>query len=593
MLEDLTVTPPEISVPSMESLGGPKGWEWRGPQQALIDRIANSDKRFVLLQAEPGIGKTAIAWGLSKVARGRTCILVHTRQLQRQYLKDFELPLIEGRAHYTCRVTGMEASTAPCASGVKCEHKGDRHRFLGWLQMPDCEYYLAKAQAGMAKVSIHNYAYWLTETKSAIKRNSSSDFSDVDWIVCDEAHDLQSVLMDFNKIRFEQNELYRLGLSRVPLDNNFETLQEWSSEARWKAMGQHDSLAEKLRDQGLYIPLWHEEADPTQEGIEEGVAITDDMRNDLRQLRRNASVLEKLEEAYAGPLRSEDTLNNFWAIDRISDKKEVAFGPLYAHLGMKQVQGAANKVLLMSAYLAPKMLIPMLGLNPDDCDIIEAPPMYDRRSSLFVSTPVLPMSFKTSQAEWKRVVKVIDEIIDWHAPKSGIVIVPSKRLRNIVVEYSRHGSKLITYEGQRNLQYGDLTKDQAIAKLKREGMKKQSVLVGQSISTGVDLPYVIDFSVIVKLAYPPMEDPVLKERMKRDSFFQPYSVMCELVQAAGRSKRAPDHDCTTYILDKHFTRFWARYKGYFPKWFNQYLVDGRKLMPERIEALRKKGVPIG
>lgn len=572
-----------ILVPGMEMLGGPEGWQWRGPQQALVERIANSDKDIILLQAEPGIGKTSIAWGLSKVANGNTCILVHTRQLQRQYLRDFDLAMIEGRRHYQCKVTGFDANGAPCSLGVRCEHKGVRRGKI-YMEAPDCHYYLAKMKAGQAKVSVHNYAYWLTETDT---NGPYSDFTGVDWIVCDEAHDIQSVLMEFDKIRFEQNELYRLGLQRVPLSDDFKELKEWANETFWYALEFHTEAVDKLRALGLPVPYWGEESEGDY--ISEGIKFDDEIRNNLRQLRRFDEFLTKINDAKAGPLYKEENLRDFWVVDRTTNRREVAFGPLYATRGMSKIRRAANKVLLMSAYLAPKLLIPMLGLDPDECDVIEAPPMYDRRSSLFVTMPAARMSFKTTQHEWGRVTKVIDEIIDRHTG-SGIIIVPSKRLRNIIRDNTRHQDKIITYEGQYDLRMGDLTKDQALDQLRRLSKREQKVLIGQSISTGVDLPYVIDFSIIVKLAYPPMEDPVLKERMKRDKLFQPFSVLCELVQAAGRSKRAPDHDCTTYILDGHFIRFWGRYREFFPNWFNKFLVDGKKLLPDMVEDLRKKGI---
>ena len=572
----------------MEKLGGPDGWEWRGPQQALVDRIANSKKDIVLLQAEPGIGKTSIAWGLSQVAEGDTCILVHTRQLQRQYLRDFHLAMIEGRRHYKCKVTGAEAFGAPCSLGARCDHKGKKNQF-GWVRTPDCDYYLTKMKAEQAKVSVHNYAYWLTETEATADRSA---FTGVDWIVCDEAHDIQSVLMDFSKIHFDQSELFRLNLDRVPLSDDYEGLTNWQEDTFWTARERHEELVRKLRASGIHVPHWGQDPrEDSDDSVYEGIEINDEMKADLGSLRTYHDLMTRLVEAGSGPLRNEgQDLQKYWIIDRKTNRKKVTFAPLYANLGMRKIRAAANKVLLMSAYLAPKLLIPMLGLKPEDCDVIEAPPMYNRRSSPFAYLPVTKMSFKTPDYEWKRVTKVIDELIDTHAPDSGIIIVPSKRLRNTIFEASRHQDKLITYEGEKDLGFGDLTKDRALDKLRYDAKRGQAVLLGQSISTGVDLPYVIGFSIIVKLAYPPMEDPVLKVRMEKDPAFQPYSVLCTLVQSAGRSKRAEDHDCVTYILDGHFMRFFKRYNDDFPGWFKNYLLDGKRLRPQLVADLRTKGV---
>ena len=573
-----------IAVPEIQELKGPKGWEWRGPQQELIERIANSDKPVVLLQAEPGIGKTSIAWGLSQIAKGNTSILMHTRQLQRQYLRDFNLKMIEGRRHYQCKVTHREANGAPCSFGVKCDHKGKKTFGVGWTSKPDCHYYLAKMEAEEAKATVHNYAYWLTETQS----NVESAFTGIDWIVCDEAHDLQTVLMDFYKIRFDQTELHRLDFDRVPLSDDFDNLIKWQKATHTKAYLKHTETVRQLRSAGFPVPWrW---SDGTSGTVRESTTFDAEASRLFGELRVYAAILDKLDKLNTGPLQTPEKFKDEWVIDRVSNRKQATFAPLYADAGMRHIRRSANKVLLMSAYLAPDLLIPMLKLDPNDCEVIEAPPMYDRGSSPFVFMPTTKMSFKTTQHEWKRVTKVIDEIIDTHAPKSGIIIVPSRRLRNTIAENSRHRGHIITYEGEANRGFDDLTKDRALDRLRYESKSGQAVLIGQSIATGIDLPYVIGFSIIVKLAFPPLQDPIIKARTQKDKHFQPYHILCQLVQAAGRSKRAEDHDCVTYILDAHFQRFYAQQRKSFPAWFSDYLVDGRKLMTKFVSDLKRKGV---
>ena len=573
----------QITIPNMEELGGPDGWQWREPQQELVERIVNTDKKVVLLQAEPGIGKTSVAWGLTKAALGRCCVLVHTRQLQRQYTRDFEdLKLLEGRSHYGCKVTGTLAEGAPCAYGVKCEHKGVKY-FKNWVQKPDCEYYLAKMEAEENKASILNYAYWLTETKT---RPNLSMFTGLDWIVCDEAHDLQAVLMQFDEVTFNQRELYKMDLKRVPNTDNFYELADWKVENLRTSLYRHNDLVAKLQDAGLPIEYYGGEDSP-EGSISEGFVFTDEIVKDLGEVRQLTDMLNRL---YDAPLQNEEALDNYWVIDRERDKNEVSFRPLYGYRGMNRLQAASEKLLLMSAFLAPKMLMPNLGLKEEDCEVIEAPPMYDRRKSLFVSLPVTRMSFKTPDYEWRQTTQVIDEIIDLHADESGIVIVPSVRLRDTIMRHTKYPEKFITYEGNYKRAFGEHTKDSAIAELIKVGRKEQKILLGQSISTGVDLPHVIGFSIVVKLAFPPMQDLALSKRMEHDKFFQPYMIICTLVQSAGRSKRAHDHECVTYILDGHFINFWGRYKQFFPEWFNKYLVDGRKLMPNMVRTLVSKGV---
>ena len=568
--------------------GAPIGWNWRGQQRELVERILNSDKRVVLLQAEPGIGKTTIAWALSQLVQGQSSVLVHTRQLQRQYINDFkEMALLEGRRHYTCLIDNETTDRAPCTYGIKCEHKGSKE-FYGWAQDPTCPYFKAKQNAEINKSVILNYAYWLTEVKG---NEDDSVFASRSLLVCDEAHDLQTTLMDFDTVTFIQSELYKLKLERVPSTNEYLDLQDWTLSNINKAESFYNSIVYSLSMKGIYIPRYGSRtADGGETTVEDTAIFAGDVSTDFRKLREYRNILTKLLDL---PTRRADAAAfDDYVIDRETKRTEVSFRPIYGNKSMSMIKRSADKILLMSAFLAPTMLMHNLRLKKEECEIIDAPPVYNRDRSPFVSLPITKMSYRTSDYEWQQVTRAIDEIIDKHE-ECGIIIVPSLKLRDTIKQYSRHRAKFITYEAQSNQSFGSLTKDEAIAYLRkanREG--DQKILLGQSISTGIDLPYTIGFSIIVKLAYPPRNNPAFMERMKRDQMFQPYMVICNLVQGAGRSKRAEDHDCTTYILDGHFLTFWKRYHKHFPNWFNNYVVDGRKLLPDVVKRLRSKGVDL-
>ncbi len=104
----------------------PNDWEWREAQEDLTHRIIDSTARVVVIQAEPGIGKTLPPLAAMIHAKKRGYALVQTRQLERQYLRDHaSLVLMEGRSHFKCPIGYKSAAEAPCTAGVDCDLSGE------------------------------------------------------------------------------------------------------------------------------------------------------------------------------------------------------------------------------------------------------------------------------------------------------------------------------------------------------------------------------------------------------------------------------------------------------------------------------------
>jgi Rad3-related DNA helicase len=568
------------TVPPLEQIPhAPKGWGWRGGQQELVQRVINSPKKIVLLQAETGTGKTLLAWSLMMASKKKGQILVNTRQLERQYLRDFDnLIMMEGRSHFTCNVTGEPADGAPCTIGVQCQ-----------LKKFGCNYFSHKYAAMRNQIVVHNYAYFLLETRS-----QHSAFDKTEWLICDEAHTIQQVLMDAEIITISKARARRLGLTQPP--STLMDIHAWAAAAIQNTLlPRATELEAEANDLGILMGDDEEmDAYDRLSGIDDQSKLTE---NQSRVIRGIKEVRGMIQQFYELILIKPEAEGIEWVVDAVSDPRRVQIKPLFGAKGFQRIsEMASEKIVLMSAYLAPQLLVQNLGLDPNEVEIIEADKIFDRTNSPIYFMPVVKMNHSTSDAEWQRVTRVIDALIDKFAPKSGMVHVPSVKLRNTILKYSRHKGKMIVYDGISHFarQEGALTKDEAIdAFANGEG---QRVLLGQSISTGVDIPYVPEFNIIVKLAFPSIADPALKARMAVDKGYYPFLTMCEIVQAVGRGKRADDHDATTVILDLQFKWFHASNRQHFPAWFNDSLVrDGWGKFPDAQrfrQELMKVGVVI-
>lgn len=539
----------------------PPSWGWRRGQRELAQRIADSPKKIIMLEAECGTGKSLIPIAAARSMGHPVLVLVQTIQLQEQYLRDFEgATLLKGRRHYTCNKTDKAADRAPCTIGYKCSLKGYWDRATGTPQsVPECHYFRAKAEARLAPISIQNYAYWLGESSG-----TRSIFARQPIIVCDEAHELDQILMSAATMEVTTARLSALDIIPPKDTATIAAWKEWAQRVSPELATWLDS--ERGRLQAAGVDVGDAEDDPGRE--EENFEVKDiDAQIEKFKMARE---LYEILEGIVSSVTEED-----WVLDQKTYKTGAVhwfFKPIFGKYGFKRLLAAAtHKIILMSAFLAPDMLIRTLGLDPEDVDVIEAPRTFDRTKSPIYFLPTRKMSFKSTENELRYVIGVMDEIIDFYKPKKGIIHVPSVGLRDKLLRYSRHRMDFIHYEGSgsANASPTALDKDGALQVFQRPGF---SILLGQSVSTGVDLPYLAEWQIIPKIWFAPIDDPAIAARKERDKDFYPYHTICQIVQATGRVKRAADHDGPTVILDEQFRWFYQRHRESFPQWFRDALI---------------------
>ncbi|RLJ03691.1 MAG: hypothetical protein DRP08_03245 [Candidatus Aenigmatarchaeota archaeon] len=80
---------------------------WRKYQRETVEAVLKSEKPFVLLSAPTGSGKSLIAVSLGllwhKLKGEKVIITTKDTDLQKQYEKDFNIPVIMGRKNYPCQ----------------------------------------------------------------------------------------------------------------------------------------------------------------------------------------------------------------------------------------------------------------------------------------------------------------------------------------------------------------------------------------------------------------------------------------------------------------------------------------------------------
>lgn len=153
-------------LPSDYSLP-PKFTSYRPSQLVALDRISESDKKYILLQAPTGSGKSLVASTLQKMLSTRVLYVCKTIQLQQQFKSDFPYAeLLMGRANYPVY---MQPEKFPRINASMCT-RNKRQVHCVWCCTKDetpedegrctaykeCPYYMAKLRVLKADLAITN-----------------------------------------------------------------------------------------------------------------------------------------------------------------------------------------------------------------------------------------------------------------------------------------------------------------------------------------------------------------------------------------------------------------------------------------------------
>ena len=181
--------------------------------EAISEILEAVDKgyKYIVLEAGTGTGKSAIAATLSGMFES-AYILTITKQLQDQYVHDFkDFSVVKGRSNFRCRLSNSGCDEGKCVlEGHNCKYKLKENA----TKENTCNYYWQKHLAINSDVVIANYPYMFLEL------NYVEDFTKRSLMVCDEAHNIESMIMNQLKLEFSRRDLkeyisFNLSKSRI------------------------------------------------------------------------------------------------------------------------------------------------------------------------------------------------------------------------------------------------------------------------------------------------------------------------------------------------------------------------------------------
>ena len=208
-----------------------------------------------------------------------------------------------------------------------------------------------------------------------------------------------------------------------------------------------------------------------------------------------------------------------------------------------------------------------LGLKDSDWDYIEVTNQFpaERRPVLYF--PVANLTAKTMAQEQENLVKPVRDIMEKYPDSKGLIHSVSYRL-NEFITFRLRGPRVVSHEG------GIGQREALLDEFKHTS--KPLVMISPSMDRGIDLPYdLCRFIIILKVPYPSLGDKQVASRIRspRGSRWYAWTTVCSIVQSSMRGMRSVDDQCTIWILDAQFGRFFSKNSNTFPTWWTDALSE--------------------
>lgn len=487
--------------------------------------------QVVVLNGPTGSGKTLIGEMVRRELDEKGIYCCTTIGLQNQFLTDFTYAkLLKGRANYPTEHRD-DKTAEDCAGREACLYCDE------WKY---CPYQVAQREALEADLAVLNTAYWLAEVNLA-----RGLFSKQDFIIFDEADELESALMGF--VEFRSWSPQRMGLqyleppkksARIP------TMMNWLGEYTTRIK----SLMHTARD----------------------VKEANRCAAHLGEIKLLVECLQE-EIARAGDVEEDEKVERLWVRD-YSKEERVIYKPVrVSQFGEKYLWRHSKKFLLMSAtMIAPEYRLTTLGFE-GEMAVVDMPMTFPVENRPIYVCSLASMNFKERTEQMPRLV-------------DGIVAIAEKNpdVRVLVHTVSYQMTKDLFYNLRRRVRRTVVSyttsKDRDVAMATYEATPN-AIMLAPSMSRGFDFKEdLARVVIIIKVPYASIGDRQVSTRLwsKDGRMWYDVQAVSEIVQMTGRGVRSETDTCETWILDADFgKKLWRERKELFPRWWR----DAVAVMP--------------
>lgn len=540
----------------------PDKWSPNEAQKYILNEIANvidDERKFIVICAPTGSGKSMIAKTFcnsssyptpefqrdcmsgamydpnkkpnSAGQRSGCAVLTCTKSLQDQYTNEFtDGRSLKGKINYPCAVN--EDHTFQ--DGI-CKFISGQKKIC--MENSMCSYINQRAVADCNRSQFLNYSVYMA-------RSERVKFKD--YIVCDEASELETILVNEYTVAISIErfmDLVEVEIPPTPLRKDPRSKYlEWIVACQKICEDQVTILEDK----------WEEQNRKSKK--KKKIPYAELARH--RKLSEYSLKFKNLSETWFGTeylIENEQDMLVFkpYNVDFLADKFLFSYG---------------KKVILMSATIIDhENFTKTLGIKPNDYHYIEAPSMFDPKKAKIVKAGDIGISYDNKRETLPLVSKIAQGICEHHSGEKGIIHSHSMEILNYVRDAMCGDKRFLYREDERTNE--DLMKQHKLT-------TKDTVLVSPSMTHGIDLKGDLGkFQLIMKAPFPPLGDNRIKRKQKEDPQWYTNMMLSTLVQACGRCNRTIDDESVTYILDYNAWLSIKRNLNKLPQYFKDRLVE--------------------
>jgi ATP-dependent DNA helicase DinG len=506
-------------------------------QKPIVDQIVEAfdkGKKYVLLNAPTGIGKSAIAYTVAAYYN-HSYILTCQKILQQQYVNDFSSQFfgignIKGRSNYTCK----RNPHLNCHMGACTIKKGNK-------PCQRCAYKIARDQAFANGITLTNYSYFFSMLDASV--NDDELIKKRDFLVLDECHNIESELIDYVGVSLDNKVFEEKHIDlEIPIPD-----------ANLKDQEKIDFLFNVIK------PELEKKLEEEKRHLE---SLPEDDDEYISQVKK-CSFLDKINCSVNILYNNINYINNFHIVI-IQNDVMINYKPLYCKtFTQKYLFDKADHILMMSATIVSKeQHCKDLGLKLEDVVYIQCPSVFPKENRPIHNLAIGSMNYAEKNATKPYLVKAIDELLKAHKNERGIIHTVSYDIAQYIID-NIDSNRFVIPRGKE--------RDKVIEHFLTSD-RKDLVLISPSLSEGIDLKGDLSrFSIICKVPYGNLGDKWIKTRMEVDKNWYIENTVKTIIQMCGRSIRTETDFANTYILDSAFDYFFSINKKKFPEWWKESL----------------------
>lgn len=530
-----------------------------------LDAFYRQGKRFVIIEAGTGTGKSGIGLAISRYMKAHplpahpttlslsrdpddpnsgvkkgTWFLTTQKILQDQYVKDFGPPTgwmrsVKSAGNYQC---SFKSSNSCAESRQLLKGEPDGSPFKRACGQGGCVYVAARTEWQESYESVTNFPYFMTfgNFTNAVPTRS--------LLVVDEAHNIEGELSKFIDVTVSEYFATRVLKLEVPNLRTQHQVVKWIGEVYFPKVDSHVKHIKEIM--GKF------------KGLQDKLKKIASLARQLDMLTSHHSKVEKFLRVYDKENWVMNIVNGEGRSQRKFEFKVIDVSPFSEGNLFK----FGDRVLLMSAtILNEKAFCESLGIPEDQCAFLEIPTPFPVENRPIIVSPVGKMSRAHIDVTLPKMADTIKMILDHHKGEKGIIHTHTFRNANFFKRQIRNSRLLVHDSANRE----DILQ-------KHLDSKKPTVLLSPSMTEGVDLKGDASrFQIICKVPYPYLGDPLTKKRMNRWPWWYGLQTSKCIVQSVGRSIRSSEDHAVTYILDADWGYFFSRNRDMFPTSFKDAL----------------------